>query len=325
MKSKAQEMADKAVAAMMSAIEIYNKPDFKYREETFAILAINAWELLLKGKWLKENGNRIRSLYVFENRRKANGELYKHPKVKLTSAGNPFTHSLEYLSKKLVENGHLNESARKNLDALREIRDSSVHFYHRNDLLSLQLHEVGSASVKNFVRASQDWFKLDLSKYNFYLMPMAFFGSGDEAQVVGLNPEERNLASYINDLEDTEGPDADYSVKVNIDIQFSRSKSKDAWQVRLSNDPNAMALRLSEGQFKARYPLTYATLTQECRSRYSDFVENQSYHNLRKSLKDNPKYCLTRHLDPDNPRSPKQERYSSAIFTEFDKHYTKKG
>lgn len=50
MKSKAQELADKSVAAMMSAIEVYNKPDFKYREETFAILAINAWELLLKGK-----------------------------------------------------------------------------------------------------------------------------------------------------------------------------------------------------------------------------------------------------------------------------------
>lgn len=39
---------DKSVGAALSAIEIYNKPDFKYREETFAILMINAWELLLK-------------------------------------------------------------------------------------------------------------------------------------------------------------------------------------------------------------------------------------------------------------------------------------
>ena len=46
---------------MISAIEIYNKPDFKYREETFAILAINSWELLLKEKWLKENNNKVRS------------------------------------------------------------------------------------------------------------------------------------------------------------------------------------------------------------------------------------------------------------------------
>jgi hypothetical protein len=51
LKSRTQELLDKSVSAMISAIEIYNKPDFKYREETFAILAINSWELLLKAKW----------------------------------------------------------------------------------------------------------------------------------------------------------------------------------------------------------------------------------------------------------------------------------
>ena len=51
MKSRYQQLYEKSVSAMMSAIEIYNKPDFKYREETFAILAINSWELLLKSKW----------------------------------------------------------------------------------------------------------------------------------------------------------------------------------------------------------------------------------------------------------------------------------
>ena len=37
---------------MIAAIEVYNKPDFKYRDESFAILAINAWELLIKARWL---------------------------------------------------------------------------------------------------------------------------------------------------------------------------------------------------------------------------------------------------------------------------------
>ena len=36
--SLSQEIAEKSVAAALAAIEIYNKPDFKYREETFAIL-----------------------------------------------------------------------------------------------------------------------------------------------------------------------------------------------------------------------------------------------------------------------------------------------
>ena len=37
-----------------------------YRGETFSILAINSWELLLKAKYLKDNHNKMRSLYVME-------------------------------------------------------------------------------------------------------------------------------------------------------------------------------------------------------------------------------------------------------------------
>ena len=83
----------------MSAIEIYNKPDFKYREETFSILAINSWELLLKAKWLKIHKHSVKSLYVTEKKLKPNGEPYKYPKVKLTACGNPFTHGLDRLAK----------------------------------------------------------------------------------------------------------------------------------------------------------------------------------------------------------------------------------
>ena len=51
---------------MLSAIEIYNKPDFKYREETFTILAINSWELLLKARILKLNNYRVNSIYCYK-------------------------------------------------------------------------------------------------------------------------------------------------------------------------------------------------------------------------------------------------------------------
>ena len=42
MKSRSKELLDRAVAATVAAIEIYNKPDFLYREEAFAVLAIVA-------------------------------------------------------------------------------------------------------------------------------------------------------------------------------------------------------------------------------------------------------------------------------------------
>ena len=47
-----KELLEKSVQAALSAIEIYNKPDFRYREEVFAILMCNSWELLLKAKAL---------------------------------------------------------------------------------------------------------------------------------------------------------------------------------------------------------------------------------------------------------------------------------
>jgi Domain of unknown function (DUF3644) len=70
-------MLEKSIAAMLSAIEIYNKPDFKYREETFSILCINSWETLLKSKLLNLASNKITVLYALENKTLKNGQKSK--------------------------------------------------------------------------------------------------------------------------------------------------------------------------------------------------------------------------------------------------------
>lgn len=321
MKSRAKELVEKAVGAMVSAIEIYNKPDFKYREETFAILAINAWELLVKARWLQRNNNKVRELYVREKGTKKDGTPSVRPRIKMTASGNPFTHSLDYLVKKLVEKGDLPEAGLKNLEALREIRDSSVHFYNNNTLFALQLQEVGSAAVKNFVTASKSWFDVDLSKFNFYLMPLAFLHSDHSAAGLILNKEERNVAEFIRHLDVANDPQGQYSVTVNVDVRFSRSKAADSLAVQLSREPDAMKVQLTEQQFKDRYPLTYRDLTKECRARYTDFKENSKYHEIRAPLKADPKYCIVRRLDPDDPKSTGKDWYSRAVFTVLDQHY----
>ena len=103
MKSRSKELLDRAVAAAVAAIEIYNKPDFLYREEAFAVLAINGWELQLKAKWLTDHGNKVSSLSVMEPRSKKDGTKGKKLQIKPTRSGNPFTHGLDYLAKKLVD------------------------------------------------------------------------------------------------------------------------------------------------------------------------------------------------------------------------------
>lgn len=322
MKSRSQELLDKSIAAMISAIEIYNKPDFKYREETFSILAINGWELLLKAKWLKEHKNKINCLYVKEKKSNKDGSQSKKLVTKTSQCGNPITHGLDHLSKKLVEKKILNEVAKNNIDVLKEIRDSSVHFYQKLPAFSLRIQEVGSASLKNYIQALKDWFDLDLEGYNFYLIPLAFVPLSKLDSIVKLNKEEKNLVQYISSLE-AANDDSEYAVSINVDVKFTRSIGKDALDVHLSNDPSSTKIQLTRKQFKDKYPLNYKELTKECKSRYSDFKVTKKYHTVRMALIGNPKFSNTQKLDEDNPSSPEQNWFSRAIFNELDKHYTK--
>ncbi len=91
-KSRCQHLLEKSVHAALSAIEIYNKPDFKYREESFSILMVNAWELLLKARILQENKNNLKSIYVIDsNKTRKDGKPFKHPKFKTSRSGNFLT------------------------------------------------------------------------------------------------------------------------------------------------------------------------------------------------------------------------------------------
>jgi hypothetical protein len=86
-----QLLLEKSVDACLAALEVYNKPDFRYREESFSILMLNAWELLLKARVLRENDGKMRSIEVWEPRRKKDGSISKIQQKKLNRSGNPMT------------------------------------------------------------------------------------------------------------------------------------------------------------------------------------------------------------------------------------------
>ena len=326
MKSRSKELLDKAIAAMIAAIEIYNKPDFQYRGETFSILAINSWELLLKAKWLDENHNKVRSLYVRESQKKKDGSKSKRMRLKRTRSKNPFTHNLDYLAKKLIEQKHFNQNAWANIQALLELRNSSVHFYNRSDEFAKKLQEIGTASVKNFVLVANNWFNRDLGEFNFYLMPLSFMPLPRSTDAIVSKKEEENFLRFVEHLEaETDQSDSDFSVTVNIDVKFTRSQEKDSPGFRLTSNPDALEVRITDEQDRKQYPWNYKKLTTECRKRYPNFKLNKKYHENRKSIcENNGKLCKTRILDSDNPKSASQTFYSPNIFQELDKHYSKK-
>jgi len=112
--SPSLNLANKSVQAAVAAIEIYNKPNFSYREEAFALLMANAWELLLKAKWVSDHAESVESLY--ESIKNALGSEIANT----NRSGNPLTHGCAFLTIKLLQDkgSGLERSCHDNILAL---------------------------------------------------------------------------------------------------------------------------------------------------------------------------------------------------------------
>jgi hypothetical protein len=323
--SKSSRLLKTAEAALISSIEIYNKPAFAYREETFSILALNAWELLLKSQLLNLNNNDARCLYVKIS--PASGTMPKRLRFKRNRTGNIMTIGIDACIVAIEKCGTPVPAAVKtNLEALTEIRDNAVHYINASPLLSKQVLEIGTASLRNFIELGKLWLDLDLSSYSLYLMPIGFLPSSVTATAISISNDEQNVVNYLaalmNRAHDTTVPD--YHVSLDVNISFKRTSTADAAAVILSNDPNAIPVTVSEEDIRKRYPWDAADLKQKLKNRFIDFKENPKYHALKKKFAANPQYMNTRYLDPGNPKSSRKDFYNPNILREFDKNYTLK-
>jgi hypothetical protein len=312
----------------LSSIEAYNRPTFAYREETFAILALNAWELLLKAKLLSEKGNNPRCLYVFERRTLKNGQQSKKLYLKRNRAGGAHTHSLWKTISEL-ETGttvKVDSPIRSNLEALTEIRDNAVHFVLASPQLAKQVLEVGTAAVRNFVELARLWFQHDLSGRHFFLMPIGFVDPPQSSAVVSLSRDQSRLIAYLAQLasHQTQGNSSPFNATLEVNLSFKRTTAKGALAIAITNDPAAPQIALTEDDFKKVYKWTYQGLIDHLKKRYTDFKLNSKFVAIKKPLMADAKFVRPRYLDPDNLKSGKKDFYNPSILGEFDKHYTRK-
>ena len=157
-----------------------------------------------------------------------------------------------------------------------------------------------------------------------HLMPLTFMALPSSVKGSLLNKQESNFLKFMNSVDaDNVDPEGLYSVSVNVELKFTRSKSKDASPVQITGDSSALPVKLTEEDIRERYPWAYATLTDRCRQRYENFKVNQQYHGLRKQLETDDRFGRSRFLDPGNVRSSKKIFYNPNIMTELDKHYKK--
>lgn len=312
---------DKSINSMLSAIEIYNKPNFSYREETFAILAVNSWELLLKAVLLKKCSYKMESLYVMESLLKKNGEKSTRKKPKLNRANNPMTIGLFEVIKKIEEKGiSISKNLKDSIEALVELRDNAIHFHNEKEI-SKELQELGFACIKNYMNIIKFWnIEIDLSNYNFYLMPLAYIDSKIEVSSITTDEVQKYIDFVKNKVSGT--TEDEFAIAISIDIQFNKSNSFDAIGVKYSAD--GIPITISEEDIRLKFPMDTKKLTDTAKRRFSDFKQDKKFNNLMRSIKSNDKLCYIRQLDPENPKSNKKPFYSSNVLQELDKKYTKK-
>ena len=327
--SLSHDLAEKAVQAAIAAIEIYNKPDFHFREEAFSVLMTNSWELLLKAKWLLDHKEDVTSLHEYDNDPTEAGKR----KPRLNRCKNPITFGLTHLAHKLSEdtNSGLEKPCLDNLLALVEVRDTSAHFLNKDLYFGRRILEIGTASIQNFVGLITEWFQIDLSRYNFFLMPLSFYHGFESAVPVSVSkyPEQmQRLLAYLDTLDHShskeDGQQQRQHFSLRLETRLVRGKDTQAVAFRWTDDPSAPAVALREEDILKTYPWTYRVLTENLKKRYSDFLENNSYHAIRRPLEKDKKLVLTRCLNPDNPKTSKQRFYSPNIVKDFDKHYQRR-
>ena len=150
MKNITEALLENSKSAIIGCIELHNKPLFSYRYEVCVILAINAWELLLKA-------------YIAQN----------NPEVKLIQKdghSKPFEECVAFVSSKL---GKKFMPTEENLLRLYDFRCHIIHFYKENiePILYSLLHK----NILFYNDFLKEEFNTDLSEEtNLMLLPIGF-------------------------------------------------------------------------------------------------------------------------------------------------------
>ena len=143
-----------ANAAILAAIEIYNKPSFDYRNECVVILLLNAWELALKALLSKNK----KSLF-YPKKRKQPYRTLSWPDA-FRKAENLLPNSIAALPVK------------RNLELLGTYRDNAVHFYNASGF-SVVIYSLAQTCIINFRDLAEDSFGVKVEEQiSWALLPL---------------------------------------------------------------------------------------------------------------------------------------------------------
>ena len=205
-----------------------------------------------------------------------------------------------------------------------EIRDNAIHFMNSTKLFEKYMLEIALASLKNYSIIMANWFGRSLEEFDLYLIPLAF-NLPETFNLENLKNEtesHKRLLEYISLQKQDIDKESEYSITVLLNLKIERNKEG----ISVKFDENGIPIKIdSEEVFKKKYPLDYNTFIEKCRDRYANFKTNQAFHDLKNKLCSEKDLKKARYLDHTNNKGIKKDYYSSNIFKELDKYYSKKG
>ena len=135
--NEAARLINKSIEAFLLGLEIYNKPTIKYRIEGFSFFIVNAWELMLKAKFVNDGI----SIYYKDNPKR--------------------TVSLSDVVSKVYTDKHTR--IRLNLEQIIELRNISTHYITED--YELKYAPLFQACVLNFTNEIKKFHGVEMTDH----------------------------------------------------------------------------------------------------------------------------------------------------------------
>jgi hypothetical protein len=281
--SISDKLIEISLHAALSSIEIYNKPDFRYREQIFTILNVNSWELLLKAKILKDNSDNLESIYIKKN----DGSF------KINRIGNPMTIDILGAMNLLS----LDSNISNNIEKFIEIRDTAIHFYN-DESLSYVVYTLGVASLRNYQKLITDWFDKSLLKYNFYILPLGFAYNFKTLSILELEDRPTSISNLLKSVSQTQSSETNsdfhFICEVSTKIVSAKKFTQEADLVTTidkESNPDAIIVERLQRLIDV-YPFSYQQVLKRVKEARPGVKQGQIDKIIRDNkLKENDKYC----------------------------------
>ncbi len=305
-------------SAMISGIEIHNKPQFNYRYPTVSMLFINAWELVLKA-------------YIYKYISKKQIYEKQGNEVHTISFSKALTIVKDNINEKLGKNTF--KSQFENLNLIEIYRNTNVHYFEEE--LDPAIFMLLSKNVLNYVEFLKHYFSIDITENNdLVILPIGFKLPFNPINY--LNKDYKDIGNdFVSKIIDTIKQLNDEGIEESIIVGFNTFLSsikkitnsdiiaaldntdRKAIPVtkayRLTNDPGAPAVKAED--ILPEYE--YKDYVNEICKRIPYIKRNNYFYEIYKKIKCDNTLCIVRYLNPAKKDGAKKPFFTKDAVDKF--------